>query len=62
MGPPQHNTLIGLQVTKLCDLASDTPADTISSVAWSLRGTYLAIGTNRGDTQLWDVVKAVRWV
>lgn len=53
-------------MTKLCDLApaapapTDSPADTICSVAWSLRGTYLAIGTNKGETQLWDVVKAAK--
>lgn len=53
-------------MTKLCDLApaapeaGDSPADTICSVAWSLRGTYLAIGTNKGETQLWDAVKATK--
>ena len=51
-----------LQVTKLCDLSSTDPADTVCSVSWSQRGTYLSVGTNKGDTQLWDAhkVKMIR--
>mmetsp|Transcript_35723 Transcript_35723/g.43110 ORF Transcript_35723/g.43110 Transcript_35723/m.43110 type:complete len:511 (-) Transcript_35723:857-2389(-) len=39
------------KVTKLCDLQPD---DTVCSVAWTQRGTYLAVGTNQGDVQIWD--------
>eukprot|EP00891_Asterochloris_glomerata_P008369 jgi/Astpho2/8369/fgenesh1_pm.00122_%23_25_t len=50
------------KVTKLCDLSSTDPADTVCSVSWSQRGTYLSVGTNKGDTQLWDAhkVKMIR--
>eukprot|EP00198_Chlamydomonas_reinhardtii_P008278 XP_001697615.1 activator and specificity factor for anaphase promoting complex [Chlamydomonas reinhardtii] len=41
-------------VTKLCDLA---PADSVCSVEWSCRGTYLSVGTNSGKVQIWDVAK-----
>lgn len=41
-------------VTKLCDLA---PSDTVCSVEWSRRGTYLSVGTNSGKLQIWDVAK-----
>lgn len=46
-----------LQVTKLCDLA---PGDSVCSVSWSQRGTYLSVGTNTGEVQIWDVVKLKR--
>ncbi len=42
------------KVTKLCDLA---PHDTVCSVEWSKRGTYLSVGTNSGKVQIWDVAK-----
>lgn len=29
--------------------------DPVSSLAWSADGTYLAVGTTAGDTQVWDV-------
>ena len=48
------------QVTKLCDLATDEPADSICSVAWSQRGSYLAVGTDKGGVQLWDVAKSAK--
>ena len=42
------------KVTKLCDLA---PAeDMVTSVAWAQRGTHLAVGTNKGEVQLWDSI------
>ncbi len=41
-------------MTKLCDLA---PSDTVCSVEWSRRGTYLSVGTNSGKLQIWDVAK-----
>ena len=39
------------QVKKLTELPQD---DQITSVGWSNRGQHLAIGTNQGDTQIWD--------
>jgi len=39
------------RVTKLCEVPLD---DSITSVGWSQRGTHLAVGTNSGDTQIWD--------
>ena len=41
-------------MTKLCDLG---PGDSVCSVAWTPRGTYLAVGTNQGETQIWDANK-----
>lgn len=49
-----HHLWCNGQVTKLTDLA---PADTVCSVAWSQKGTYLSVGTNTGKVQLWDVSK-----
>jgi len=43
------------KVTKLCDLA--LAEDIVTSVSWTQRGTHLAVGTNRGEVQLWDTVK-----
>ena len=45
------------KVTKLCDFSSSEPQDSVCSVSWSQRGTYLSVGTNNGETQLWDVAK-----
>jgi cell division cycle 20-like protein 1 (cofactor of APC complex) len=42
------------KVTKLCDLG---PTDSVCSVGWTQRGTYLAVGTNLGDVQLWDATR-----
>ena len=39
------------KVTKLCDLG---PNDSVCSVNWTQRGTYLAVGTNLGEVQIWD--------
>ncbi len=40
------------RVTQLCDLG---PAeDAVTSVAWSEGGRHLAVGSTRGDVQLWD--------
>uniref|UniRef100_A0A0K0E6E4 Fizzy-related protein homolog n=1 Tax=Strongyloides stercoralis TaxID=6248 RepID=A0A0K0E6E4_STRER len=41
------------QVIKLCDLASE--ADTVTSVQWTEKGDLLAVGTNKGTLQVWDV-------
>lgn len=42
------------KVTRLCDLG---PQDTVCSVSWTQRGTYLAVGTGRGEVQVWDAAK-----
>ena len=39
------------QVKKLCELKED---DCITSIGWNGRGQHLAIGTNKGETQIWD--------
>ena len=44
------------RVTKLVDLRGTN--DSICSVSWSNRGTYLAVGTNSGDVQIWDPSRA----
>ncbi len=46
------------QVTRLCDLTSDN--DTVTSVSWSERGNLVAVGTNRGYVQVWDVAASKR--
>ncbi|XP_056665727.1 fizzy-related protein homolog [Monodelphis domestica] len=46
------------QVTKLCDLAGDR--DSVTSVSWSERGKFVAVGTHRGLVQIWDVVAQKR--
>ena len=38
------------QVTKLCDLTSDN--DSVTSVSWSERGNFVAVGTGRGYVQV----------
>eukprot|EP00468_Gymnochlora_sp_CCMP2014_P002508 CAMPEP_0167759860 /NCGR_PEP_ID=MMETSP0110_2-20121227/11257_1 /TAXON_ID=629695 /ORGANISM="Gymnochlora sp., Strain CCMP2014" /LENGTH=490 /DNA_ID=CAMNT_0007646291 /DNA_START=75 /DNA_END=1547 /DNA_ORIENTATION=- len=43
------------KVTKLCDLSN--VGDSITSVAWSPRGQHLAVGTQKGEVQIWDSVK-----
>lgn len=40
------------QVIKLCDLSSEN--DSVTSVQWAERGDYLAVGTHRGQLQIWD--------
>mmetsp|Transcript_15605 Transcript_15605/g.34097 ORF Transcript_15605/g.34097 Transcript_15605/m.34097 type:complete len:744 (-) Transcript_15605:158-2389(-) len=44
------------KVTKLCDL--EATEDTVTSVAWAQRGTHLAVGTSRGEVQLWDTIQS----
>lgn len=39
------------RVTKLCDLGSE---DAVTSVAWTQRGSHLAVGTSKGEVQIWD--------
>ena len=43
------------KVTKLCDLQEIE--DTVTSVSWSQKGSHLAIGTNKGEIQIWDTIK-----
>ena len=45
------------KVTKLCDLGPD---DTVASVGWTQRGTYLAVGAFSGEVQIWDAAKGKR--
>lgn len=40
-------------MVKLCDLGSEN--DTVTSVQWADKGDLLAVGTNKGITQIWDV-------
>lgn len=42
------------KVTRLCELEN---GETVTSISWSQRGTYCAVGTNSGEVQLWDVNK-----
>lgn len=46
-----------LQVTKLCEFPSGENGDSVCSVSWSQRGTYLSVGANSGEVQIWDVAK-----
>ncbi|CAD5216780.1 unnamed protein product [Bursaphelenchus xylophilus] len=39
-------------VTKLCDLSPEN--DSVTSVQWTERGDFLAVGTSRGLLQIWD--------
>jgi cell division cycle 20-like protein 1 (cofactor of APC complex) len=40
------------KVTQLCDLSQTE--DVVTSVAWSEGGRHLAVGSSRGEVQLWD--------
>ncbi|KAJ3195707.1 hypothetical protein HK101_011294 [Irineochytrium annulatum] len=40
------------KVEKLCDLGPD---DSVTAVNWNPKGTHVAVGTNKGIVQLWDV-------
>ncbi|XP_067950177.1 fizzy-related protein homolog [Watersipora subatra] len=41
------------QVIRLCDLSVET--DKVTSVSWSDRGNIVAVGTDTGHVQIWDV-------
>ncbi|XP_041973757.1 fizzy-related protein homolog [Aricia agestis] len=41
------------QVTRLCDLSSEGNA--VTSVAWSVSGHLVAVGTQKGHISVWDV-------
>ncbi len=45
-------------VTRLCDL--QTESDTVTSVAWSDRGQYVAVGTHKGNKTLIFIRKKQR--
>ncbi|KAI8930190.1 putative subunit of the anaphase promoting complex [Entophlyctis helioformis] len=42
-------------VTKLCDLGQN---DHVTSVSWIQRASHLAVGTNKGLVQIWDVERS----
>jgi len=44
------------QVTKLCDLSPEE--DSVTSVAWTEKGSHLSVGTNKGYVQIWDTQSA----
>lgn len=50
------------RVVKLCELDTDNGANSVASVAWSARGSFLAVGTNNNETQIWDVNKSTKCV
>jgi cell division cycle 20-like protein 1 (cofactor of APC complex) len=45
------------KVTRLVDFGD---AGAVCSVAWSQRGSYLSVGTDRGDVQVWDPARCKR--
>jgi cell division cycle 20-like protein 1 (cofactor of APC complex) len=45
------------KVTRLADLGDGAA---VCSVAWSGRGAYLAVGTDRGEVQIWDAARGAR--
>ncbi|XP_059666292.1 protein FIZZY-RELATED 3 [Cornus florida] len=45
------------KVTKLCDLG---PGDGVCSVQWTREGSYISIGTNLGEVQVWDGTQCKR--
>lgn len=45
------------KVTKLCDLG---PNDSVCSVQWTKEGSYISIGTNLGQIQIWDGTRCKR--
>ncbi|OMO96792.1 hypothetical protein COLO4_15081 [Corchorus olitorius] len=45
------------KVTKLCDLG---PHDGVCAVQWTREGSYISIGTNSGQVQVWDGTQCKR--
>lgn len=43
------------QTSKVMKLLDFGDADKVTSVSWSQRGVHLAVGTDRGEVQIWDV-------
>ena len=50
------------RVHKLCELGTAAQPDSVCSVAWSGRGSFLAVGTARNETHIWDVQKSQQCV
>lgn len=50
------------RVVKLCELNNNRGPNSVASVAWSTRGSFLAVGTNNNETQIWDVNKSAMCV
>lgn len=49
------------QVTKLCDLKEiEEDGTAVTSVSWSERGNYVAVGCDNGSVQIWDVTTNVQ--
>lgn len=46
------------RVVKLCELSQEGSPNSVASVAWSTRGSFLAVGTNNNETQIWDINKS----
>ena len=46
--------------TKVCELVSLGPTELVTSVSWTQRGTYLAVGTSTGEVQIWDAAQVKR--
>ena len=46
------------KVTRLVDFGEAGGA--VCSVAWSQRGSFLSIGTDKGEVQIWDAAKCKR--
>ncbi|ESR48795.1 hypothetical protein CICLE_v10031523mg [Citrus x clementina] len=45
------------KVTRLCDLG---PGDSVCSVQWTREGSYISVGTNLGQVQVWDGTQCKR--
>ncbi|KAF9389438.1 substrate-specific activator of APC-dependent proteolysis [Podila verticillata] len=45
------------KVTQLCDLGEN---DSVASLSWISMGTHLAVGTDSGAVQIWDVATSCR--
>ncbi|GAB4827479.1 Protein FIZZY-RELATED 3 [Ancistrocladus abbreviatus] len=45
------------KVTKLCDLE---PSDSVCAVQWTREGSYISVGTNLGQVQVWDGTQCKR--
>ncbi|CAG8549524.1 4862_t:CDS:2 [Ambispora gerdemannii] len=47
---------LGTCVIKLCDLGANQN-DNVTSVSWMPTGTHIAVGTNNGPVEIWDIQK-----
>jgi len=45
------------KVTKLCDTGAE---NAVTSICWSPQGNHLAVGTNYGKVQIWDVQESTQ--